>query len=89
MTEVKIPRTRPRRRADAWPILTRVLKDVLVITGAIVSVIYSYGIGQTSNDTLINVQQQAKGNVERRTSEIEERIKVLNEQIEQLREGLK
>jgi hypothetical protein len=89
ITKVAKPLRAPgRRNSDIWPMVTRILKDVLVITGAIVSVIYSYGIGQQSNVPSI-ASHEALKQVEsaRQVRETEEKIKAMNEQLLELKKG--
>ena len=85
-TNSKPWRTTGRRKSDLVPAFTRVLKDVLVVTGAAVSVIYSYGFGQQSNDPLIvNRGELQRAEVIRQARETEERIAEINVHLEEIR----
>jgi len=82
--------TKPRRRSPGrrrmdLSLSTRVLSNLAVITGAIVSAIYAYGFGQQSNDPLTQIRdanqrmEQAK-----QARDAEEKLKALSDKLDAL-----
>lgn len=82
---MKRARTAGRRKTDLWPVLTKILGNVLIITSAAVGMIYSYGFGQESNDPLIaNQAKLAKLQLEKQAQEVELRVLQLAEELRRL-----